>query len=156
MIDVDLTNFIESPVMQIIGSADPARKPEIGRGAGAWASADRQRVELVFSVWQWPGTFSNLKANRSIAVTFARPNDYVSYQIKGNAALRRAEQQEIERSSRYLVEIVSTLMRLGLSAEIIAAWLSNRDPVLVSIDVSTIFIQTPGAKAGTRIWSADR
>lgn len=141
--------------MQIIGSADPARKPEIGRGAGAWASADRRRVELVFSTWQWPGTLSNLKSNGGIAITFARPSDYVSYQIKGNAALRNAEPQDVDRSARYLVEIVSTLMRLGLSAEVIAAWLSNRDPVLVSIEISAIFIQTPGAKAGTKIWSAD-
>lgn len=49
-------------------------------------------------------------------MTFARPNDYVSYQIKGNAVLRKAEPQEVDRSARYLVEIVSTLMRLGTDA----------------------------------------
>ncbi|KSV88737.1 hypothetical protein N181_16180 [Sinorhizobium fredii USDA 205] len=154
MIEEDLASFIQSPVMQIVGTADEALKPEIGRGAGAWASADRRMVHLVMSAWQWPGTVANLKANRRVAVTFSRPADYVSYQVKGEATLRSAEPDEIDRSGRYLVDMVSTLMRLGIPAEMIAPWLSNRDPFLVSIEVSDIFLQTPGAKAGTRLWSA--
>ncbi|OAP36648.1 hypothetical protein AU381_19370 [Sinorhizobium glycinis] len=154
MIEEDLASFIESPVMQIVGTADEALKPEIGRGAGAWASADRRRVFLVLSAWQWPGTVANLKANGRVAVTFARPADYVSYQVKGAATLQSAVADEIDRSARYLAEMVSTLMRLGIPAEVIAPWLSNRDPFLVGIEVSDIFLQTPGAKAGTRLWSA--
>lgn len=154
MIEEDLARFVESPVMQIIGTADAALRPEIGRGAGAWASADRQSVHLVLSAWQWPGTVANLKANARVAVTFSRPVDYVTYQIKGEARLRAVVPEEIERSGRYLVDMVSSLMRLGIAAEIIAPWLSNRNPVLVSIAVSDIFLQTPGAKAGTRLWSA--
>ena len=154
MIDENLARFIESPVMQIIGTADEALKPEIGRGAGAWASADRRVIHLVLSGWQWPGTVANLKTNGRVAITFSRPADYVSYQIKGEATLRAAQVEEIERSSRYLVDMVSTLMRLGVAAEIIAPWLSNRDALLVSIAVAEIFLQTPGALAGTRLWSA--
>ncbi len=154
MIDEDLARFIESPVMQIIGTADTALRPEIGRGAGAWVSADRRSIHLVLSGWQWPATVINLRENGRAAVTFSRPADYVSYQIKGEATLRSAEPEEVERSGRYLVAMVSTLMRLGIAAEIIAPWLSNRNPLLVSIEASDIFLQTPGAKAGTRIWSA--
>lgn len=154
MIEQDLARFIESPVMQIIGTAAEALKPEIGRGAGAWASGDRRRIHLVLSAWQWPATVANLKANGRVAVTFSRPADYVSYQVKGEARLRAAGPEEVQLSGRYLVEMVSTLMRLGIAAEMIAPWLSNRDPVLASIDVTDIFLQTPGAKAGTRLWSA--
>jgi len=154
MIEEDLARFIESPVMQIIGTADEVLKPEIGRGAGAWASPDRRMIHVVLSAWQWPGTVANLKANGRVAVTFSRPADYVSYQVKGEATLRAAEAEEIDRSGRYLIGMVSTLMRLGIAAEIISPWLSNRDPVLASIAVSDIFLQTPGAKAGSRLWSA--
>ncbi|NKN37554.1 hypothetical protein HFC70_14470 [Agrobacterium sp. a22-2] len=153
MFQEEIAHFVQSPVMQIIGTADDQRRPEIGRGAGGWVSMERGIVEMVVSAWQWPGTITNLRQNGRVAVTFSRPSDYESYQIKGDAILRPANAEEIERSSRYLVDIVSTLMRLGLSAEIISPWLSNRDPMLIAIQVSSIFVQTPGAKAGTRLWS---
>ncbi|MBZ9790883.1 hypothetical protein K9B32_12215 [Rhizobium sp. 3T7] len=151
--DKNLAAFIESPVMQIIGTSGLSLKPEIGRGAGAWCD-DLKTVHVVVSAWQWPQTVANLRDNAQVAVTFARPTDYVSYQIKGMATVREAVAAEIERSSRYMVAIVSTLMRLGLMPEMITPWLSKREAMLVSIEPSSIFVQTPGPTAGTRIWNA--
>jgi hypothetical protein len=98
MFDEVLAEFIESPVMQIVGSAGLARRPGIGRGVGAWISSERDLVHVVISSWQWPDTVTNLQANDRIAVTFSRPADYVSYQIKGRARLRLAEPDEVDRS----------------------------------------------------------
>jgi hypothetical protein len=153
MIDVELAGFIEGQVMQVVGTAGASRKPEIGRGIGAW-SDDLKTIELVVSAWQWPQTVANLRDNSRIALTLARPTDYVSYQIKGTATVREATAVEIERSSRYMVSIVSTLMRLGMTPEMIAPWLTNREPVLAIIEPTSVFVQTPGAKAGSRVWSA--
>jgi len=152
-LDRNLADFIESPVMQIIGTAGLSLRPEIGRGVGAWCD-DLTTIHLVVSAWQWPQTIANLRDNAQVAVTFARPTDYVSYQIKGTATVREAEPAEIERSSLYTVAIVSSLMKLGLMPEMIAPWLSKRQAMLVSIDPSSVFVQTPGAKAGTRVWNS--
>jgi predicted pyridoxine 5'-phosphate oxidase superfamily flavin-nucleotide-binding protein len=120
MLDADLAAFIESPVMQIVGTADATRRPGIARGVGAWRARDPDTIDLVLSAWQWPETVANIEANGRIAVTFSRPSDYVTYQIKGTATLRPADDGEIERSAGYMVAIVSTLMRNGLLPEIIA------------------------------------
>jgi len=152
MLDHELAAFIESPVMQIIGTADADRRPEVGRGVGAWP-LDGRRMALVVSGWQWPGTIANLRENGMVAVTFSRPADYVTYQIKGKAEVRDAAADEIDRSERYMVAMVSALMRLGLAPDIIAPWLSHRDARLVTIDVASVFVQTPGAKAGSRLRS---
>ena len=149
----EIAGFIESPVMQIIGSSNAARRPEIGRAMGAWISTASDRIDLVTSAWQWPETVANLRENGRIAVTFARPSDYVSYQLKGQATIRRAEPDEVERSSQYIVAIVSTQMRLGMLPELIMPVLSNRDPMLITMRVASVFVQTPGSRAGERIWS---
>ncbi|MBP2558141.1 hypothetical protein J2T08_004869 [Neorhizobium galegae] len=149
----EIAGFIESPVMQIIGSSNAARQPEIGRAVGAWASYGGDTIDLVTSAWQWPETVANLRENGKIAVTFARPSDYVSYQLKGQATIRPAEPHEVERSSQYIVAIVSTQMRLGMLPELIMPVLSNRDPMLITMRVASVFVQTPGSRAGNRIWS---
>jgi len=90
----DFAAFIESPVMQIIGSANAARKPEVARGAGAWASPDRKSLSMIVSAWQWPQTIAYFRDNCRAAATFTRPSDYVSYQVKGTAELRPAPPEE--------------------------------------------------------------
>ncbi|MFN7012550.1 MAG: hypothetical protein ACK4PN_21255, partial [Allorhizobium sp.] len=57
---------------------------------------------------------------------------------------------EIERSAGYMVAIVSALMRNGLLPEIIAPWLTARDAVVATIKISSVYVQTPGAQAGTK------
>lgn len=153
MLDQELAAFIESPVMQIIGTADADHRPEVGRGVGAWP-LDGRRMAIVVSAWQWPGTVANLQDNGMIAATFSRPSDYVTYQIKGRADVREAAADEIERSERYMVAMVSALMRLGLAPEIIAPWLTHREARLVTVDIAAVFVQTPGAKAGSKLRSA--
>ncbi|SSC66983.1 pyridoxamine 5'-phosphate oxidase family protein [Ciceribacter selenitireducens] len=155
MLDSELAAFIESPVMQIVGTADAARRPGIARGVGAWCTG-RGAVDLVLSAWQWPQTIANIEENGRIAVTFSRPSDYVTYQIKGMAILRPASPAEIERSAGYTVSIVSTLMRNGLLPEIIAPWLTARDAVVATIRISSVYVQTPGAQAGTKRASIGR
>lgn len=150
MLDAELAAFIESPVMQIVGTADAARRPGIARGVGAWRTNDRDTIELVLSAWQWPETVANIEANGRIAVTFSRPSDYVTYQIKGTATLRPANAAEIKRSAGYTVAIVSALMRNGLLPEIIAPWLTTSDAMVATIRLSSVYVQTPGAQAGTK------
>ncbi len=148
--DRNLADFIESPVMQIVGTSGPSRQPEVARAAGAW-SENSNSLHLVVSAWQWPQTITNLRDNGRIAVTFARPSDYVSYQIKGVATLRAASGAERERSSRYVAAMISVLMKLGVMPEMASPWFTNKDPVLVAVEVASVFVQTPGARAGTRL-----
>lgn len=156
MLDAELAAFIESPVMQIVGTAGPTRRPEIARGVGAWRAGDRDTVNLILSAWQWPQTIANIEDNGHIAATFSRPSDYVTYQIKGTATLRPADEAEIERSAGYTVAIVSALMRNGLLPEIIAPWLTTHDAVVATIKVSAVYVQTPGAQAGAKRASVGR
>lgn len=151
LIDRELAAFLTSPVMIIVGTSDQHGKPEIGRGVGAKVDAAAGAVELVLSAWQWPGTVENLRANGRVAVTFARPSDYVSYQVKGRATVRSVQAGDIVLSEGYMAGIVAALGDLGLAPGLAAPWLTNREAVVARILLAEIYVQTPGPQAGTAL-----
>ncbi|WP_274423839.1 hypothetical protein [Chelativorans sp. YIM 93263] len=146
-LDQDLANFMSSPVMIILGTSNDALQPEIGRAVGALVRLDGE-IELVLSAWQWPGTLSNVRANGRLSATFARPSDYVSYQVKGHAVVVPPTEEHRAGAAAYIESISAVLAELGLEREVSAPWLVNRDLAALSLSVDSVFVQTPGAKAG--------
>ncbi len=149
----EIKHFIASPVMIIVGTRDAANRPSIGRGLGARALRE-DCAEVVLSAWQWPETAANLIANGQAAITFARPSDYVSYQIKGSVTLRAAGPQDLERSALYRAAVLDMFSELGLAAELVRPWLVDREPIVASLNVRELYVQTPGPKAGTAVRTA--
>jgi hypothetical protein len=147
-LDAELAAFLASPVMIIIGTRDGGNRPAIGRAVGATVDADAGSVELVVSAWQWPDTIADLRHGSRIAVTFARPADYVSYQLKGVATVRAALADDLVHAQRYMAAIVDVLAGLGLDRSLAAPWVTEREAVVVRLEVEAIFVQTPGARAG--------
>jgi hypothetical protein len=144
----DLSAFLTSPVMIIVGSVDGNGRPDIARAMGARVAADRATVDLVISAWQWPSAPANLRATGRVAVTFSRPSDYVSYQLKGRASVVDPDTEAIQLSHTYMSEISGVLRGLGVGDVHVAAWLTHREPVIARVEVEAIFVQTPGPKAG--------
>ena len=153
-IDNELATFLSSPVMTILGTCDAQGSPEIGRGVGARVDSETGVLEVVLSSWQWPGTVANVRNNGRAAVTFARPHDYVTYQVKGPAQFVEPDAQALLLSSRYINDITVVLCQLGLERRQIDHWLTHREPVVVRLPIESVFIQTPGSKAGRLIASA--
>ena len=150
-LDAELAAFLTSPVMIIIGTRDAGNRPAIGRAVGASVDADAGIVELVVSGWQWPDSIANLRQGSRIAVTFARPSDYVSYQAKGVASVRAALADDLDRARRYMAAIVEVLAGLGLDRSLATPWVTEREAVLVRFEVEAIYVQTPGARAGQQL-----
>jgi hypothetical protein len=147
-IDDELASFLTSPVMIIVGTCDANGRSDIGRGVGARVAGDAGVVELVVSAWQWPRTAENLRGNGRVAITFARPTDYVSYQVKGQATVRDADPDALALSDHYMARIAIVLTSLGMSHDLIAPWLTSRDAIIARVVVESVYVQTPGAKAG--------
>ena len=151
LIPPDLAAFMVSPVMIILGTRDDMLVPEIARAVGAIVHKEGGCADLMISEWQWPKTVANVRANGQLAVTFARPSDYVSYQVKGHATVVPTAAEHITLARRYVESMASTLGDLGLERRIVAPWLVARDLVTLRLSVQEIFVQTPGAKAGQLI-----
>jgi hypothetical protein len=147
-IDAALAAFLESPVMIIAGSCDDASLPQIARAAGAIVDRANGDVDLIVSGWQWPQTIANVRCNGRLAVTFARPADYVSYQAKGRAAVIPASSVHRQRAQQYIEAMTETFAGLGLDRAVAAPWLVDLEPQVLRLTVDMIFVQTPGEKAG--------
>jgi hypothetical protein len=147
-IDAALAAFLESPVMIIVGSCDDALRPRIARGAGASVNRAKGRIDVVVSSWQWPDTIANVRRNGRLAITFARPADYVSYQVKGRAAMIPASAAHRQRAQRYIEAMTETFAGLGLDRAVAAPWLVDLEPRVLRLTIEMVFVQTPGEKAG--------
>jgi hypothetical protein len=147
-IEHELAVFLSSPVLQIIGTHDPAGRPDIGRGQGAMVDAAAGRVDVLFSRWLWPGTAANLTANGAIALTFARARDYAAYQIKGPATLIEPTDVHRRVARDYGGAIRAALTAQGVPPTLIETWLTDRDALVARVAVTEVFEQTPGPRAG--------
>jgi hypothetical protein len=148
LIEVALAAFLESPVMIIVGSCDDSLRPQIARAAGAIVDRAQRRIDLIVSIWQWPQTIANVRRNGQIAVTFARPADYVSYQVKGRAAVIPASAAHRQCAQHYIEAMTETFAGLGLDRTVVAPWLVDLEPKVLRLAVEMIFVQTPGENAG--------
>jgi hypothetical protein len=151
LIDPDLGVFMESPVMIILGSCDDFLQPQIGRAVGAIVDAADGRVDLMVCGREWPMTVANVRENGRLSATFARPRDYVTYQAKGRASVIAASQAHRTRSKRYIEATTAALVALGLDPSVAAPWFADRELLALSLFVETVFVQTPGEKAGQRL-----
>ena len=148
-INATLATFLESPVMIIVGSCGDGLLPQVARAAGAVVDRATGRIDLIVSGWQWPQTIANVGRNGRVAVTFARPADYVSYQLKGRAAIIPASLAHRERAQHYIEAMTETFAGLGLDQAVAASWLVDLEPQVLRLAIETIFVQTPGEKAGS-------
>jgi hypothetical protein len=151
VIDAELASFMEGAVMIIVGTCDDALRPQIGRAVGAIVDPTAGGVDLIVSDWQWPETIANVRRNGRVAVTFARPSDYVSYQVKGRATVIPASAAHRARAARYVEAMTATLVGNGLDARITTPWLVDREPAALRLAAEMMFVQTPGDKAGQRL-----
>ena len=68
--------------MMVFGTAAPTGRPVLGRAVGA-RCVDGGDVNLFVSRAHWGAVTNDLKVGAPVAVTFSRPADYRTFQIKG-------------------------------------------------------------------------
>ena len=151
IIDAERASFIESAVMIIVGTCDDELRPKIARAVGAIFDTAAGCVDLIVSDWQWPETIANVRLNGRLAVTFARPSDYVSYQVKGRATVMPALAGHRASAKRYIESMTASLVGNGLDVRVTVPWLVDREPLVLRLAPEMIFVQTPGDKAGQRL-----
>jgi hypothetical protein len=136
--------------MIVVAACDEDLKTAIGRAVGARVGDD-DVVELMVSRWQWQTVIDDVERCGRIAATFARPSDYVTYQVKGRGRPRVAGSDDHALADRYLSAITATLAGLGVPPAVMAPWFVSRDLMVISLEIDEVFVQTPGAAAGTRL-----
>lgn len=150
ILDEERRAFFVSPVMIVVAACGAELRPSIARALGA-RLGDGDVVEIVVSRWQWPMLVDDVARRGDIAVTFVRPSDYVTYQAKGRGRVRAAAPDDLALAERYVGTVSATLSSLGVPASVMAPWLVPRDLVVITVAFEAVYVQTPGATAGSRL-----
>lgn len=145
----DLVPFIESGVSILVGTRDAQKRPHGMRAVGVRVLPDRRTLTVYLPDATAAQTLADLRDNGRAALTFTRPIDHRSMQLKGRAGEPRACRED-ERSilERYVeawaghVEVVGLPRALG-------ARLTFWPATAIDVGIETIFHQTPGPSAGT-------
>lgn len=147
-LDSELLDFFKRPLMCIIAVADETGRPSAGRGVGFDLLDDHETIDIIFSAWQWPRLESCLRQTGKMAATFVSPSDYVTFQLKGSAAMRDTEAPDLGHAERFMAAATDELEALGVSRRLIAPWLTARGARVARLKISEIYVQTPGPHAG--------
>ena len=146
----ELLVFLQQPLMCIVAATDGTGRPSVGRGIGVHVLEDRNTLDVIFSGWQWPRLESAVHQTGRLAATFVSPSDYVTFQLKGAAAMQETQASHLEMAQRFIITATDELAALGVPRNIIAPWLTAREARVARLTVNEIYIQTPGPTAGMR------
>lgn len=122
--------------------------PELTDVMGIELSSDGARVKFFISKSEAQRSLENIEDNGWVALSLSRPTNYDAAQIKGRAdVLREITEDEREFSRQWLEKYRTEIRLIGVSP-LAASSLIFEPDVTVEAQVTELFIQTPGAKAG--------
>jgi predicted pyridoxine 5'-phosphate oxidase superfamily flavin-nucleotide-binding protein len=151
MIPPDMIDLLQTGVSVVVGTRDAALVPECTRAWGIRVEKDRASVTIFLTETISRKTLQNLRENEQIAISCTRPTDHMACQLKGRLRkIRPASQRDRESKTQWQREFMGELLAIGVPAVLCEAWIT--DPALaVEIDVTDVFLQTPGPGAGEKV-----
>jgi hypothetical protein len=143
----ELVDFVESGVSILVGTRDRELRPHGTRAMGAIA-VGRTRVTIFLPVACAERAVADLKDNGAIAITFSRPSDHVSIQLKGKSVgSRDATIEDRFVQERYRAAFFEQLQVCGVSRSN-AKRFAYFPSVAIDVEIDSVFQQTPGPHAG--------
>ena len=147
----DVLDLLRSGVDVIVATRDAQLAPECTVGMGLRVNPDRRHVTVFVARTLVGPTLRNLEDNRQIAVTFCRPMDHQTVQLKGRmVVVRDTEPAEREVQEMHRAAFAEQLAGFGIPRSITRRW-AWWPSVAIELEVQEAFTQTPGPGAGERI-----
>jgi hypothetical protein len=132
----------------VVGTRDAALRPACAMASGVAFPGDG-RVTVYLSEDAGAETLVNLEANGAIAVVFEEILSHHTVQVKGRVLeIRPAAERERELVERSIAGFFRQVEAVGASPGVVRK--RRRWPCrVVTFEVTDVFEQTPGPKAGT-------
>jgi hypothetical protein len=148
MIDAELAAFLEGGQSIHVSSRDEQGRPQGVRGVAARVGADGRHVDVYIPDVAYDRLKTALDASRQAAMVFCRPTDDRACQVKGTlVGVRPADASEQSFAFAQWDGFMASLDGIGISPRLADRW--TRWPAqVIRVEVTAIFEQTPGPKAG--------
>lgn len=153
-ISQDLADFFEGGLSILVGSAAPDNRPECMRAAGTLVDRASDRITIFIPAAGADRTIENLRKSGRIAVTFSRPHDHRTCQVKGRVLnIGKSTREDEKVQERWLGGFVEQLAIVGVSRASARRWRLYPSHA-VEFAVEELFDQTPGPGAGRKLGEA--
>jgi hypothetical protein len=144
----ELVDFVQSGVSILVATRDAQLLPQCLRGAGASVHGARDAFTLYLPEAVAERTLANLRDNGRIAVTFSRPIDHRSIQVKGTCiSIRPCDERDGAVQERYRAAFVEQLHAVGMPRAV-SRRIRFQPSVAVVVKLAELYEQTPGPSAG--------
>lgn len=151
MIDDALAAFLHDGLAVHLGTRNARLEPSGARAMGVLVGNGGESLTVFIPEVAAPAVLSDMTDNGQAAVCFARPEDDRACQVKGvfvaAAAATPGDRDEALRQWRGFLRRLSVI---GIPGESTRTWI-DQPLVAVTLRVTAIFTQTPGADAGKRL-----
>ena len=148
-LDKELIAFVTGNIMATLGTADADRQPAIARAVGV-RHGGGDTLRIVYSQKRWPQVAPNVDKTQLLALTCANPVDYTTYQLKGPASVGTLNDADMQCNADYIARSGDILPLAMTDPRHVAIWMNSEDLGVIVQQVSEVYIQTPGSRAGVR------
>jgi hypothetical protein len=151
MIDAELAAFIEGGQSIHLSTRDEHGRPYGVRGVAARADVHNGLVDVYIADVAYERLKPALESSLQAAVVFCRPTDDRACQLKGTfIALRPAAASEQPFARAQWDGFMTSLAGIGISPRLADRW-TWWPAQVVRLEVTAVFEQTPGPKAGAQL-----
>jgi len=148
MIDKALAAFLQEGLGIHIGTRNGSLEPNGARAVAATVEEDGSHLVVYVTDLAAPRVLPDLESNGQAAVSFGRPVDERACQVKGVfRGVRAAEDAERAIVQAQWDGYRASLEQIGIPRIATTTW-SNWPAVAIRLQVTAVFNQTPGPKAG--------
>lgn len=144
----ELVEHMATGVDMMVGTRDASLAPESMLAMGIKVHPDRRTVTVYLPTQLAAATLRNLQDNGQIAVTLVRASTLKGIQLKGRYLCHReSSPSDRDLQAVFRSALVEELAVVGVprSATRRLHWWPS---IAVDVDVDSVFVQTPGPKAG--------
>jgi hypothetical protein len=151
MITEEIASFLASGLSLNVATASRDLEPHGTRAFAAVVEEDREHVVVFVHASAAPELLRDLAGNPRIALTFGRPADHRTAQIKGafvgSRGASEADRPEIDRQTEGFVR---SLEGIGIARAATTGW-SAWPAIALRFRATETYEQTPGPGAGERL-----
>jgi hypothetical protein len=151
----ELLAALERGVSVIVGSRDAGLRPSIMRAVGSRVEDGGRKITVFVSRRQSRQLVQDIAATGHVAVVFSEPSTHRTVQLKATrATLRNATPDDEPLLARYLASMEHEIQQVGFPPRVTRAMLAHKldDLVAIGFEPEVAFDQTPGPRAGTRLF----
>lgn len=148
---LELQDFLQMGLGMVLGTRDCNLRPEICTAMGVHLYDSPRQMTIYVQQSRSRQTLKNLQDNGRVALSLSCPSTCQAAQIKGRMIeIRPMTSADQEKATSSTNAYRKQIRLIGVKVEVAEA-LQFKPDIAIEVEIESVFIQTPGSKAGQAV-----